>query len=193
MKTLSVATLAVLGASALLVAGCGSGKKTTSAATPATLSTAGSQSSSTAYPGTTGTTGSSQGGASGTGTSGAGTTVTVKHSAKLGTVLAAGSRKMTVYLFEADRGPSSACAEACAGVWPPVTTSGPPVAAGAAVAADLGTIKRADGTTQVTYKGHPLYYFVKDKDSGDSYGQGVHGFGSSWYVLSPRGGKIDNS
>jgi predicted lipoprotein with Yx(FWY)xxD motif len=45
----------------------------------------------------------------------------------------------------------------------------------------------------VTYKGHPLYYFIKDKDAGDSYGQGSHAFGASWYVLAPSGKKVDNS
>jgi predicted lipoprotein with Yx(FWY)xxD motif len=67
------------------------------------------------------------------------------------------------------------------------------IAAGAASSADLGTITRSDGTTQVTYKGHPLYFFAKDKDSGDAYGQGVKGFGADWYVLSPSGFKVDNS
>jgi predicted lipoprotein with Yx(FWY)xxD motif len=45
----------------------------------------------------------------------------------------------------------------------------------------------------VTYKGHPLYYFVKDKDDGDAYGQGTKAFGASWYVLTPSGNKIDES
>ena len=62
-----------------------------------------------------------------------------------------------------------------------------------ASASDLGTITRADGTTQVTYKGHPLYYFVKDKDDGDAYGEGSTAFGAGWYVLSPSGNKVDNS
>ncbi|MGN6372957.1 MAG: COG4315 family predicted lipoprotein, partial [Solirubrobacteraceae bacterium] len=106
-----------------------------------------------------------------------GTTVTVKHAAKLGAILAAGPEHMTVYLFEADKGPSSKCSGACAGAWPPVTTGGAPVAAGGAVSADLGTIKRSDGALQVTYKGHPLYYFVNDKDAGDAYCEGVNGFG----------------
>jgi predicted lipoprotein with Yx(FWY)xxD motif len=64
---------------------------------------------------------------------------------------------------------------------------------GGASASDLGTITRPDGTTQVTYKGHPLYYFIKDKDSGDAYGQGSKAFGASWYVLKPNGSKLDKS
>ena len=69
----------------------------------------------------------------------------------------------------------------------------PPPPAAAAVAADLGTITRADGTKQVTYKGHPLYFFAKDKDAGDAYGQGVKSFGADWYVLKPSGDKVDDS
>jgi predicted lipoprotein with Yx(FWY)xxD motif len=119
--------------------------------------------------------------------------VTVKHASKLGTILAAGSKELTVYMFEGDKGAASSCSGACASVWPPVTTSGAPTVAGAANSSDLGTITRSDGATQVTYKGHPLYFFAKDKDSGDAYGQGVKGFGADWYVLSPSGSKVDNS
>jgi predicted lipoprotein with Yx(FWY)xxD motif len=120
-------------------------------------------------------------------------TVTVKHASKLGTILAAGSKKLTVYMFEGDKSASSSCTGACASVWPPVTTSGAPTSSGAASSSDLGTITRSDGTTQVTYKGHPLYFFARDKDSGDAYGQGVKGFGADWYVLSPSGSKVDKS
>ena len=45
----------------------------------------------------------------------------------------------------------------------------------------------------MTYKGHPLYYYVKDRDAGDSYGQGIKSFGSDWYVLAPSGSKVDTS
>jgi predicted lipoprotein with Yx(FWY)xxD motif len=96
-------------------------------------------------------------------------------------------------MFEGDKGTSSSCSGECAAVWPPVTTSGAPTVSGAAHSADLGTITRSDGTTQVTYKGHPLYFFAKDKDSGDAYGQGVNGFGDDWYVITPGGSKVDDS
>ncbi len=115
-----------------------------------------------------------------------------KH-AKLGTILAAGPKKLTVYMFEADKGTTSSCSGPCAKVWPPVTTSGAPTAAGSAVSADLGTTKRSDGTEQVTYKGHPLYFYDDDKDAGDAYGQGSKAFGASWYVLKPSGSKLDES
>jgi predicted lipoprotein with Yx(FWY)xxD motif len=113
-----------------------------------------------------------------------------KH-AKLGTILAAGPKKLTVYMFEADKGTTSSCSGACAKVWPPVTTSGAPTAVAGAESADLGTTKRSDGTEQVTYKGHPLYFYDDDKDAGDAYGQGSKAFGASWYVLQPSGAKID--
>ncbi len=121
-----------------------------------------------------------------------GVTVSTKHG-KLGTILAAGPRRMTVYLFEGDTGPASACSGTCAKAWPPVTTTGGPKTSGSAVAADLGTITRPEGIKQVTYKGHPLYYFEKDGDAGDAYGQGSKAFGAGWYVLGPDGSKVDHS
>jgi predicted lipoprotein with Yx(FWY)xxD motif len=124
-------------------------------------------------------------------TSTPGVVVVSKHS-KLGTVLAAGSKRLTVYLFEADKGSTSSCTGECAKVWPPVITAGTPTVGGSAVAADLGTTTRSDGTKQVTYKGHPIYFYVKDGDSGDTYGEGVNSFGADWYVLAPSGNKIDN-
>jgi predicted lipoprotein with Yx(FWY)xxD motif len=110
---------------------------------------------------------------------------------KLGTILAMGPKKLTVYLFEADNGSTSSCTGECAKFWPPVI--GKPQATGGASASELGTIARADGRTQVTYKGHPLYLFIKDKDDGDTYGQGSKAFGAGWYVLRPSGNKVDES
>jgi predicted lipoprotein with Yx(FWY)xxD motif len=57
----------------------------------------------------------------------------------------------------------------------------------------FGTITRADGTKQVTYKGHPLYLFVKDKDDGDAYGEAAKAFGAEWYTLAPSGNTVDTS
>jgi predicted lipoprotein with Yx(FWY)xxD motif len=178
MKTPTTGLIAVLGASAVLAAGCGSSKS--SSATSAATTPAPSEQSSTAATSTAPA-------ASG------GVMITVKHSGKLGTILAAGSKKLTVYMFEGDKGSTSSCSGACAAVWPPVTTSGSPAVSGTAHSAYLGTTTRSDGTTQVTYNGHPLYYFAKDKDSGDAYGQGIKGFGSDWYVLKPSGSKLDES
>jgi predicted lipoprotein with Yx(FWY)xxD motif len=117
--------------------------------------------------------------------------LTTKPAKKLGTILAAGPKRLTVYLFEADKIGSSSCSGACAKLWPPVI--GSPTAMGGAVSADLGTITRPDGSKQVTYKGHPLYMYARDKDDGDAYGEGVKSFGASWYVLAPSGKKVDLS
>jgi predicted lipoprotein with Yx(FWY)xxD motif len=184
MKTRTTGLIAVLGATALLAAGCGGSKSSSSTSAASPYPTEGEKSASTAATTTPATTAPASGG---------GVVVTVKHASKLGTILAVGSKKLTVYMFEGDKNGASSCTGACASVWPPVTTSGGPTASGAASSADLGTITRSDGATQVTYKGHPLYFFAKDKDSGDAYGQGVHGFGSDWYVIAPSGSKVDKS
>jgi predicted lipoprotein with Yx(FWY)xxD motif len=111
---------------------------------------------------------------------------------ELGTFLVDGEGK-TVYLFEKDKKGSGAstCSGACASAWPPVTTSAAPKAAGGASMSMLGTIKRADGTMQVTYNGWPLYYYVSDTKPGQTTGEGNKGFGAPWYVLTAQGNKID--
>ncbi|MGH2879162.1 MAG: COG4315 family predicted lipoprotein [Solirubrobacteraceae bacterium] len=178
--------IAALGATAVLAAGCGSSKSSSATSAAAAYPSETTSSAAASTPAATTTSASAP-------TSGGGTVVAVKHASKLGTILAAGPTKLTVYMFEGDKGAVSSCSGACASVWPPVTSSGAPSVSGAAKSADLGTITRSDGTTQVTYNGHPLYFFAKDKDSGDAYGQGVHGFGADWYALKPSGSKVDNS
>ncbi|WP_218034349.1 hypothetical protein [Acrocarpospora corrugata] len=116
-------------------------------------------------------------------------TVAVRDS-KLGKILVDG-RGRTLYLFEADKGTSSTCYSECASAWPPLTTKGKPQAGSGASPALLGTTARTDHTTQVTYNGHPLYYYVTDVKPGDITGQGVDSFGAKWYVLDPNGDKID--
>jgi predicted lipoprotein with Yx(FWY)xxD motif len=165
----------------VLLAGCGSSSNTATTKPNSQAATTSAQSSYAPAPTT-----------APTGGAGAATVITAKAS-KLGTILAAGPKRLTVYLFEGDKGSSSSCSGECAAVWPPVTASGTPQASGAALTAKLGTIKRSDGTTQVTYNGHPLYYYAKDGDAGDAYGQGIMGFGAGWYVLAPSGSKIDTS
>jgi predicted lipoprotein with Yx(FWY)xxD motif len=71
-----------------------------------------------------------------------------------------------------------------------VLTSGAPRAGTGADASLLGTTTRTDGKVEVTYAGHPLYYFIQDKKPGDTTGQGVNGFGALWWVLSPAGAAI---
>ena len=108
------------------------------------------------------------------------------RSTKLGKVLVNGNG-VTLYLFEKDTNGKSACSGACATAWPPVLTKGGPHATAGAKSAKLGTTRRADGTTQVTYGGHPLYTFIMDhKKPGSVAGEGVKAFGAEWYVLARR-------
>jgi len=116
-------------------------------------------------------------------------TVAIKSSG-LGRILV-DAKGRTLYLFEKDKGTTSSCYGACASGWPPYTTTGAPQAGSGAAASLLGTTTRTDGTTQVTYKGHPLYYFVGDTKPGEVTGEGVNAFGAKWYVLAPSGNKID--
>ena len=116
-------------------------------------------------------------------------TVAVAHNDKLGAILVDGSGR-TLYLFEADKTIKSTCYRACATYWPPLLTSGAPLAGAGANAALLGTTKRTDGTSEVTYAGHPLYYVVTDHNPGDATGQGVNNFGAPWDVVGPDGNQI---
>ena len=94
----------------------------------------------------------------------------------------------TLYLFEKDKGGKSACSGACAQNWPPLLTKGTPKAGAGAKASLLGTTKRADGTTQVTYNKHPLYTFVGDEGKrGATKGEGLDAFGAKWYVVAAKG------
>ena len=68
----------------------------------------------------------------------------------------------------------STCYSACASLWPPLTTSGGVRGSSAILASQLGTTKRTDGTTKVTYHGHPLYYYAGDSNPGDTTGQGLN-------------------
>ena len=76
---------------------------------------------------------------------------------------------------------------ACAAAWPPVLTTGKPAAEPGTQAALLSTIRRADGKLQVTYAGHPLYYFSASTKPGRVNGQGVNGFGAHWDAVRPSG------
>jgi predicted lipoprotein with Yx(FWY)xxD motif len=118
-----------------------------------------------------------------------GTTVALATT-RLGQVLVDGSGR-TLYLWEVDKTATSNCYDACATAWPPVLTTGKPIA-GAGLNADLlGTSARKDGQLEVVYNGHPLYYFIADKKAGDTTGQGINNFGGPWYVLAASGTKID--
>jgi predicted lipoprotein with Yx(FWY)xxD motif len=109
----------------------------------------------------------------------------------LGTILT-DAHGRAVYLFVADKTTRSTCIGACANEWPPLTTTGTPVAGAGVNAALMSTITRDDGAIQLTYNGHPLYYYDDDKGPGTTAGQGDNSFGSKWYLLTPDGMKIDN-
>jgi predicted lipoprotein with Yx(FWY)xxD motif len=98
---------------------------------------------------------------------------------------------MTLYYFQKDQKGSgkSKCEGACAAAWPPLLTEGKPEATTGVKTAMLGTIKRQDGTTQVTYAGWPLYTFVEDKKPGEDNGTDSKAFGASWYPLHSNGKK----
>jgi predicted lipoprotein with Yx(FWY)xxD motif len=150
---------------ALAVAACGgSGAATAASPAPAAKSTASST------------------------TSTKGTMVRVATS-NLGSILVNAAGR-TLYLFKADSGTTSTCTAACATAWPPLRTTGNPIASGGASATLLGTTPRSDGAAQVTYNGHPLYYYIGDKKPGDVTGQGLVAFGAAWYVVSPSGKQI---
>ena len=157
--------LVALAAVGVLAAGCGSN---------------GSGSSSGGY-GSSGTTPASSG-ASGVATVSA-------TSTNLGMILVDGSGR-TLYLFEKDQPNQSACAGACAAAWPADQSSGAPTAGSGVTASMLGTIKRSDNTTQVTYNKHPLYYFQGDSGAGQHNGQGVDAFGATWFAVTPAGGAV---
>ena len=118
-------------------------------------------------------------------------TVNASDAGDLGKVLV-DSQGRTLYLFEADKGTKSACDGACANIWPPLVTKGKPTAGPGLTASALGTTKRSDGATELTYNGHPLYTYAGDTAAGQTSGQGLDDYGAEWYALSARGDKIDN-
>jgi predicted lipoprotein with Yx(FWY)xxD motif len=159
--TYAFALLAALGA--LVIAGCGGGGGSSSS--ESTSSEAG-------------------GGSSGE------MTLTGAEVSGLGTVLV-DSEGLTVYEFAKDKGTTSSCYGACAEGWPPVTASGKPTAGEGAMASQLGTTKRKDGTLQVTYAGHPLYTFVEDKKPGEATGNESTAFGGAWLALDEAGEGVE--
>jgi predicted lipoprotein with Yx(FWY)xxD motif len=134
--------------------------------------------------------GGGYGGGGGAPTTGAATAATVSTSnTKLGQILVDGSGR-TLYLFRKDQPNQSACSGACAAAWPVDQSAGTPKASSGVKASMLGTIKRGDGTTQVTYNKHPLYYYSGDSGPGQQSGQNLNAFGAKWYVVAPAGSAV---
>jgi predicted lipoprotein with Yx(FWY)xxD motif len=96
----------------------------------------------------------------------------------------------TLYLFARDSGTTSACTGACAVNWPPLRVHGAPLIGSGAKSSEVGRTARPDGSSQLTYNGHPLYTFVNDKKPGDTNGEGISAFGGSWFAVSPAGAKV---
>ncbi len=120
------------------------------------------------------------------------TSATVKlRTTSLGRVLV-DAKGRTLYLFEKDRNGRSSCSGACATSWPPLIAARPKTGAGLR-RTGLGTTRRADGRTQVTYGGHPLYRFVADTRPGATQGEGIDAFGARWYVVNAAGRKVTGS
>ncbi len=124
--------------------------------------------------------------------SASGATVITTGTSSAGSFLTSSSGR-AVYLWVKDTKDKSACSGGCAVAWPPVTTSGSVTAGGSVKASDLGTITRSDGTKQVTYDGHPLYYFEGDSGPGTATGQGSDSFGAKWWLVAPSGSQITAS
>ncbi len=103
----------------------------------------------------------------GTGTGSAGTFLT-------------GPNGLTLYTKSGDTATSSSCTGQCATSWPPLTvTAGRQIVGASGVTGTFATLTRAEGSTQVTYNGLPLYYWVSDTKAGDVTGQGVNGFSAA--------------
>jgi predicted lipoprotein with Yx(FWY)xxD motif len=115
-----------------------------------------------------------------------GATVTLGQNDQLGSVLV-DEQGMTLYLFTKDTPNTSNCYDQCATAWPPLLTTGDPVAGEGIDASLLGTTTRTDGSVQVTYNGWPLYYYEKDQAPGDVTGQDV---GDVWFVVSATGEQV---
>jgi predicted lipoprotein with Yx(FWY)xxD motif len=105
---------------------------------------------------------------------------------ELGRVLV-DARGHTLYLFGADRARKSACYGQCASLWPPLVTRSAPLAGAGVKRGLLTTTKRKDGSMQVVYRGHPLYFFAADTRAGQVKGEGINHFGGRWWALNASG------
>lgn len=178
-STCAFALLATV--AALAIAGCGSSG-----------SNGNSNSGGGGSSGSSSASGSSGGAYAAPATSGPGPETSKAAFVSLSTVPKTGlvlvnSEGLTLYDFHKDKGTTSACYGECAKVWPPLLTTGAPQPSNGASQALLGTTKRKDGTTQVTYAGHPIYTYAADKKPGEANGNDFSSFGAQWYALFKNG------
>ena len=111
---------------------------------------------------------------------------------RYGKIVVDGSGR-ALYLFDADRSPVSTCYGACATAWPPLIETHPPTAGPDLAQALTSMTARTDGSQQVTYNGHPLYYYVGDRGPGEVNCQAVVEYGGGWYVVDRQGSKISKA
>jgi predicted lipoprotein with Yx(FWY)xxD motif len=173
IRTRAAGAAAIVGAAALIAA-CGSSAASGSGATTKTSGGNSATNAASVQPSKA--------------ASGGATTINTTTGSAGKFLVGAGGR--AIYLWVADKGSMSTCTGACAKAWPPVLTKGTPKATGGAKASELGTSKRSDGTTQVTYNGHPLYYYVADTTAGSTTGQGSTSFGAPWWLVNTSGAAI---
>jgi predicted lipoprotein with Yx(FWY)xxD motif len=118
-------------------------------------------------------------------------TVVSTRNTSLGQILV-DAQGRTVYLFAKDTAAASTCSASCRSYWPPVPASGVPHASGGAAASSVGIIT-TDGIRQLSYAGHPLYYFVGDSSAGQTRGHALDQFGAKWFVLNSAGSAVVNT
>jgi len=119
----------------------------------------------------------------------AGAPLNIVKNPKLGKIIV-DPKGRTLYDFVIDKGTTSVCYGGCASLWPPYLTKGTPKAGPGVSQSLIGTTRRKDGTSEVTYGGHPLYYYAPDQSQGQITGQALNQFGAPWYVLTPAGREI---
>ena len=177
-----MAVAAALAASGLALAGCGDGPNERVAATSPTPTTLAAPLSSAAAPESSVLPTASA--SASTRAAGKGRVVTSAAS-EFGPMLFDRAGQ-AIYLFDREATRRAECYGPCAKAWPPVLTEGAPRASGDVRAALLGTTERDDGSTQVTYAGHPLYYYVHDGPN-EVLCHNVREFGGLWLVVTPAG------
>ena len=154
----SMALAGVAGAGLLLISACGSGGSSSSSSTSPSSTPSSTSSTSTVAVGST----------------------------SAGKVLV-DPGGMTLYAFAIDTPGHSNCTGSCAVYWPPVPGSDAPHGSMAAVTAKFGTIKRSDGSSQLTVDGYPMYTYAGDSAPGQANGQGKNLSGGLWWVVAPDG------
>ena len=177
--------LVALAAIPCIVAACGSSSSSTSSSSAGATSSAATTGASAATTSAAGT---------GTGAAPAGSTSAATAPAKITVATTkfgqavTDANGMTLYLFKPDTTTKSTCYGTCSVAWPPLLTKGPPTIEGTGLdKSKLGVTKRTDGTLQVTYGGHPLYFFIGDKTKGAIAGQNINANGGLWLLVQPSG------